>query len=604
MKKINLILIITCFFIACGGRTSKIEKLVPEDAVFFIQAENPDGVFEEADAFLDSAQLSMFSGGKSSKMIFSEIVAGSGINLEQVNTAHPVGMALIIKGGFSPEPQFVMLIPLAENDISSIENAVKPMGFIVKNVENYAVITGTEEIADKYPLEKHLDLSSLSKYEEKSITAYIGMKTIMLKFGPMISGGLGMAKGMLSPQMYGSEMDPAMAGMVGKLIDFYFALLEKIIDIAKKLDNLTYSVAANAEGVEISSTTEVARDNYVSDFVNASGTDGDIKEYAKYLPDDYMFTMLGNINPEVLKMIGIGMIDMLSDASIVDQADVTGLKKISSDLYDAMGYKTAAAFDMNFNMELFTGMSDMSTIQDPADISSILGEALKINLIAVYELKDTELFRSAMKEMINGGIISGIVNNLYRDLGIKFNISLREKVVENGFEYDIVNYDMDLSGLLEVMAEDSLESKFQMQMISAMLDALMDNFNLYIHYTDNQCFMTMGREDGPGYLKSLVDNNSYIDGSIAESEAFINVLKDVKPDNNYFFQISVVDLVDLIISAASRGAVNSLNITDTTGLVSYGKFADNKMEGKVLYSSKEIAGFVSNMGVFMSLGNM
>jgi hypothetical protein len=449
-----------------------------------------------------------------------------------------------------------------------------------------------------YPLDKYLDLSSLSKYKEDSITVYIGMDTIMEKFGPLITGGIGMAKGMFSPGMYDPGMDPAMAGTIEKVLDFYFTLVIKIVDIAKNINNLTYGAAVNAEGAEIKSAADVMPDNYVADFVNAAGSGGNIKEYAKYLPDNYMVTMLGNIEPEAVKMLGLGMLDMFADASFFDTADLNAVKKVSSEMYDAMGKRTAAAFNIDFDMGLLEGISGDVTMQNPADIKSMLAEAVKIDLITVYELKDSVVFRNSMREMINGGLVSKLVNNFYRELGMRLSVSMREKVVEKGFEYDIVSYAFDMSEFIKNMSGGDLEDKFQMQLMNEMLSAVMEKFDVYIHYTDNQCFMTMGN---PEFLKSIVENNSYTEGNIAESEAFKESLEEIPDDSNYFFQLSIAGLVDLFTSTVSGERLNSLKISDTTGLVMYGRFSDNKMEGTVKYPSNEIAGFVSNIGMLMTL---
>jgi hypothetical protein len=604
-KSIALILIILLnisFFISCGGSASKIAKLVPEDAVLFVQAVNPDGVFEEVDQFLKVSKLNTLSGGKSSKMVFSEIIATAGLSIEQIDTTQPVGMVILMKGGFEPEPQTAMLLPIvADTDVGSLERSVAPMGMKVKKIDNYAVFTDSEELFEKYPLDKNLDLSSLSKYEENSVTMYIGMKTIMEKFGPIIKGTIGMAKGMIGPETYGTAMEPAMAETMGKLVDFYFELVLKIIDIVKNVKNITYCVSVDEEGAEILSTTDVFKDNYVADFISAAGTEGDLKDYTKYLPENYMMTGISNINPEAVKTVSDAVIDMLAVSDLIKEADTAGLKKISENMLDSMGYKSAFAFDMKFDTEMLTGMSTDSTLQDPGDLKSILGDAVQFNLICVYELKDAGLMRDTMRESLNGGLITGVVNDIYRDLGMKISISLREKVVENGFEYDIVSYDLDISGLLESsLSGASLEDKFQMQLMNEMISAMMENFNLYIHYTDNQCFMTMGGE-GPGFLKSLVGNDSYTNGNISESEAFSSVLENISADSNYFFQISIPSFVNMFVSSVSEGNA-VLDMPNTTGLVSYGKFKDSKMEGIIRYPSNEIAWLVTNMGTFMTLG--
>ena len=114
--------------------------------------------------------------------------------------------------------------------------------------------------------------------------------------------------------------------------------------------------------------------------------------------------------------------------------------------------------------------------------------------------------------------------------------------------------------------------------------------------------MAMGN-DGLELLKSIVKNDSYTGGNMSESDVFKDVLSNVSSDSNYFFQFSVTDFMDMMLaSAISEGQVNSLNITDTTGLVGYGRYADNTMEGTIEYSSEEIAGIISNAGILMSLG--
>ena len=602
--KIIFLLIAAGFFISCGAQVSKIETLVPEDAIFFMQVKNPEGLFTDIDSFLVSTQFNMFTGSKNTKSILADAVAGSGLNLEQIDTTQPLGMAMMMSGGFAAEPEPIVFIPMVnpDSDIKSLESTLAPLSIIVKRVDNYAILITSSEIAESYPLSTHLDLSSLSKYEDNSITAFINMKSIMVKFGPMITGGLGMVKSMLGPEMYGADSDPATIALLSKFIDMYFAFIEKFIDIAKYINDLSYSAAVNAMGVQIKSSSSVMEGNYVADFINAAGTNSDIKDYAKYLPDNYMFSGIGNMNPEAMRMLGIGMLDILTEVSIFDEADINELIQASNKLYDAMGSKTAFAMDFKIDMSLLTDMSDLATLQDPADINSILGEAFSFDMIAVYELTDPDLFRNTMEDIVNGGLVSKIINSIYRDLGMKFSASYRDKVVENGFEYDILSYDIDISDFFAGMFDDgSLEAKFQMQMMSMIIDVLMEKFKYYLHFTDTQCFMTMSN-DGLGLLKSLVDKDSYTGGNMAESAVFKDVFTDIPAVSNYIFQFSVTNLMDLVVSALSGGQINSLNITDTTGLIGYGRFADNTIEGTIEYPAAEIAGFISNMGVLMSLG--
>ncbi len=602
--KIIFLLIIIGFFISCGEQVSKIATLVPEEAVFFIMAENPDALFLEIDAFFESSSINLFTGSREVKLLFGDVISSSGMNLEWVDTTKPFGIAVLISSGFPGEPEPIILMPLAnaDSDIEAIESFASPKGIIVKRVENYAILASSTDITEMYPLSAYLDLSSLSKYEDNSVTAYINMKSIMTKYGPMITGGLGMAKSMLGPEMTGMDTNPANAALFSQIIDFYFVLIEKIIDVAKNINDISYSTAVNAKGVQLKSSSSVMEDSYVADFVNKAGADGDIKGYAKYLPDDYMFTVLGNMNPEAAKMVGMGMLDALAELSFIDSADMDELNQMVNNIYDSLGSKTAAAVDFKFNMGLLAGLTDMTSVEeDPASMTALFDDAISFDMIAVYELRDADLFRNTYKDAINGGLITKIINGFYEDIGMKFSLTYRENVAENGFEYDILSYDIYFSQFFESMGDDSPEAKIQMQMAGMFMDVLMEKFNFYLHYKDNQCFMAMGA-DGLELLKSLVENDSYTGGNMSESAVFTDILANVPADSNYFFQFSVTGFMDMLVSTISGGQMNSLNITDTTGLIGYGKFADNAMEGAIEYSSEEIAGLISNAGALMSLG--
>ena len=116
MKKlITLILILPLVglvLFSCAG-TPPIEKMVPEDSLFYFQLADPDQFLEDTDLFLRSLQLQSGDVKLKDQLMGMMALVNAELSAEVLDFSRPIGFAGVPVTD-ETKPGFMLLIPLSD----------------------------------------------------------------------------------------------------------------------------------------------------------------------------------------------------------------------------------------------------------------------------------------------------------------------------------------------------------------------------------------------------------------------------------------------------------------------------------------------------------
>ena len=307
MKKIILLtglcLFIAMLFFSCGAAqgTKAIEKFVSKDSIAYVHIANGEELFEKTDGFIENTGLSKFaSRGLKSVIKMAIAMQGSQFDFEWFDLTKPIGVIILSENADSPGSILLCPVKNGDQDMESIIKLAESIGMKgTEKYDNYAVMFSDEALKDNFPPEETLDVSLLNDYDPGSISYYVNPTNIFISAG--VTGAdlkekltesleesyeLSRSYGLQQPG--GEDSIKASSEMIGKLID----VVEQCMDCY-------FSLLADGNGIAYKSSLFFEEGKWFADFCSKIESASGIKEYGKYLPDNYRFSGISNINPEV-----------------------------------------------------------------------------------------------------------------------------------------------------------------------------------------------------------------------------------------------------------------------------------------------------------------
>ncbi len=468
---------------AALGADNEILKIIPADSLFCIQINNLDFTLSQTDQYLSGILPPMMGTQMAVRMGLAKIFENP--SLDGINTSGSFGVFADAGGSKLMEEMLTIVIPVADYQklVNSSPNLNPPdangistlkMGGLVTQVGNFvfvkppdvnygSLLTLKKSVAgaEFKSLASSLDSVSAAQAASGPLWIYCNMPQIEKTFGPQITAAFEAMKKQFE------QMPPGAFGTTGSVADImniYFDIIKGFVSQSKYV-SLTIKPQPNV--LTISTTVSALPGTKMASLFTTDTLTKKENKLRPYLQNGAMMNYSGNVtgklNSEATKLF----VDWFSKKTTPERA--AKIQALANDI-----------------ASVFNGNDAVSASIDP-------NSKPPFSELIVSEISDKDKFNKMVDkgaELVN----SGIVNDLYKDLGMPLQCSL---IVKRGVEnYNGVSID---SAVLAMKLADANSPQAQM------MKQIYGDGITYRWAIVNNLFVCALGSDSNAKLKKLID---------------------------------------------------------------------------------------------------
>jgi hypothetical protein len=599
-----------------------IEKLVPENAIAYIQIKDLDALFTNVENFTEPmAGLKNFiPPGMSLKDMASSSIAMMGkiSNLYWIDYSSTAGAAIVGPEGDNQEPIVYLMIPALDDeeykeilktkkDVLSLDDAaIEEQGKIeyvlnqlralpsvegttqeFKQVKNYIVASNHPEGLTKYPPTKTLDISSLDQYEKGSLTFYYNNGAVLNQYGSTLDSLSSLARMGMQSQ---DEITKQQTELGVQVID-------KIVDMVKQLLETNVGITLNEAGVKIASETQFEAGKSVSQFCSKFEPAIGTKEFLKYLPADYLVNMVCNANPSAFEEL-IGWYGDVLHLFVQDEAVVNELKSIFNESLKLFGKRFAMGMDISMDIASIQAMDDLQSKDNPPspEMMEQFMNYFKVGVVGAIEITDYAKYMEFAESMLTNEALKKLIATTYHPMGMDLSFSLEEQT-EGDFTYHQMLFNIEIIEPTEDQPDMMNIDPEDIPAVQELLGALLQKFGVYFHHKDGIMYMIMDTQGDPiAILKEMVETNQYPGLTLANSPYMESHLRNLPDDCHMIGNLSINRVFSILSQIPDLG-VPHLNLEGAPGLIGSLTVGDNTLNTACYISLKEIKDIFKAFGL-------
>lgn len=403
MKKqallIPILSLLALMLFSCAG-TPAIEKMVPQESLFYFQIADPDQLLEDSDLFLRSLQLRSGDVKLKEQLIGMMAAVNSELSAEVLDFSRPVGFAGVPVTG-ETKPGFMLLLPLTGGvDPAPLRESfdVQENAFTLEH-KGYLIVFSREELRANFPPKKPADLGHLRNYSSGALQAYINIE----EFFSLLDLDLESVKTALE------EADGGTTEITGKILEGYLGFF-------KQMDTAWGGISVGEAGVEVRGDLffrdEMAR--FIRSVKPVSGT----TDFPVTLEgEEYLFAGVYNIDPRDREILTDKFYSFFLNSEAGPDPSVSEYLELSKKMNDTIGSRGTFAMNMKVHPEA-------AAMENPA-------EMITLQLTAAMELSDPDMFDASLIELYSHPGMAGLFEAMYGEEGTGWGISLEKKKFGN-----------------------------------------------------------------------------------------------------------------------------------------------------------------------------
>jgi hypothetical protein len=447
---------------AQDSKSDQLLKVVPAEAVFYIQINNFDNAMNQIDQFLMGA-LPMPMG-------VSMLVRGQLINmlgspqLNGLNTSGNFAIFGVATSGDSeqvsqvPEMFVGMLAPVTDykqlidgnpnctqpddKGVSEITKNGTPIMLVMKTGD-YALLSWTKDYdklvamtkgistAEAKGLAGTLKPGQIKEAMESPIWAYCNIQQVSKTFGPLITNKINEMKTMMKSFEESGQQGPF--GNMQNILNMYMTVIDILL---KETQSLSIAINPKPNVLNITKTISAIPETKMAKMFVSDASSQKENPLLVYLEDGAIMNYGCNMNTSFMKQLQASSIDIMAamGGDTISDANIAKMKALTNDVLNCLN-----------------GPAAYSVLVDPNSKPPFV-------IKYVIALKDTEKFEPLIEEAAKMMTTSGIMD-FYKSLGIESSFEIK-RGVEN---YKGVSID-----LAKLAMKPTQAGSPQAQMITAM----------------------------------------------------------------------------------------------------------------------------------------
>ncbi|MBN1413194.1 MAG: hypothetical protein JW969_20305 [Spirochaetales bacterium] len=580
MKKIviclfSLILIflgVTCTTLQ--NNLSKIEKLVPADAVFYINVTSFDDLLTDADEFLEETGQKVLVQNMPVKDYIIALMEDEKDKklIDYFDLSQPFGMAIML-GEHDPAENVwpVLYMPLLDPEVNYeilvSEYFKESANMPSELVDNY-IIVHSPELPEKYlNPEQTINLSQFKNYRTGSVAAYLDLEKL---WNIIKTDNPNPASDLMKLPGLGDELTFSQRKLFGQILN----------DLLNQLGNITscfINVYANKAGFGASTHVAVKKDSEIQKILNDVKPGPRIMDILNYIPANYLFSGSSSFSPEAQYKIGekinkifLGLIEIPED---IREAYLGNQRSLSKTL----GQRSAYAFDFDVDMDMIMKFARNFESGNGPDLNAIkkflTSDFFTLKLIGVQELRDADGYRTALQNVFNDPLLKSILD----EINVKLIIQYQTNRTENSFTFDSIDFAVKMDMLESGMNSEGI-------ILNAALSFLTSKLHYYLHFKDSKCYFFFGTGKVE-QLRKFVEDEGFPENNLASNA---DVRERIKPGTNFAGHFSVTKLAAMIQKILTPDKPSTIKYSGSPGILWNATITPDTADGELFWSSGDI----------------
>lgn len=529
-----------CFFFTCDiGPKNILEKYIPPDALVVVQVRHPDTFFENMDAFLKPLGGIPLMGDVPVKdFVKSMVGAGSPVKFEWFDFTKPWGGALLPTENLFRDFMFVICIPVLNTaDIKAIKEQALSAGLHMEVRDKYILLYNRKKTDSMVKPEKKIDLSRLSAFDKGALTCQVNVQHILAETGlnsKLLKNLLGAIPGLSESMPEQREMELAMGYVI------------KLFEVIDQTERFSTGILLNEKGISMKTFMQISDQGWVNDcFSNLTRNTG-IKEYLKYIPREYLFSVVLNLNNDFLSDITERYYNFILPYPEIETDDATMLFNTMKKGINASGRRTAFAFDITINPP---GPGNLPDTEIPGleemNLNTLLSSTFSASLLSCIELKDTEAYRNSMEEVFKSDAFKHLIDSFSGKTGFEFSIEYNKNRQNDGVMFDEIGYNIEMSKIPAYEKEKSGYEDMMKESFYLFLKEFFKKFNLYLGYKTKHCYITSG-DSGIEQLRYFLEKDEYGGITLLETDVYTHFTSEIPHDAHLMGHFSIPRIISMI----------------------------------------------------------
>jgi hypothetical protein len=589
------LILFAALMVSCAQR-SELASLVPENAAFFVQVTSVEKLFTNIDEFVKEIGSQALLNNQSVKETIDQALKSENetLSLSMFDLSKPVGLALVLPGVNEEDPTPIVYLPVKnmKEDFDKIVEAFGGDTSKVVKAGSYAVIYDDPNEM-KFPPEKSLDISSLSKYKNGSVSFLVNATGIVAQYGAMLDAGL--KEGL-------KELESA-EGAEAQATD---ALFQKIgaalIDAVKQTESLDGSLYLSKSGLETYGTMSFLKDKGLAEFAAALAASKGTASFVKYLPLDSLIAVSANMSPKAQKLASDYSTELLGAMPGMTPADLAFSRRNTEQALKLSGEKSAASFDFGMDIARIEALGAEAG-EDPTAIANGVFDAISMKVVMAGSSTDAPAYLNFMATMFQDPSYKAIMSQTASSTGIGIEFVAEDKT-EGDLAYKLMKMKMSVTDAEKLGIGSSAEEK---TIMAAVFDSASNKFPFYMSSRKGVYFMAVGDEGLP-MLGELVKNDKHPE-NLSKDAAFAAFSRLAGDDGQVLARLSTNKLLGLLTTFAGAATGESQSYAmpaeSNQGLWMMARARGNSIQTVGFWGAKDISAVVQQgTSLFMTFGSM
>jgi hypothetical protein len=584
--------VLICFGITTIATSEDLSQLVPPETIVYFQFPNPDQFFQGIDDIYQRTGLAEELDDIQSIYEFTlrELQDEMGVDdLSWLDRSHPMGITLFQSDEKLTEerPYVALFLPLLNSTqfFDMVERQRDQVALfeafpVRERFGNYVGMLSSPEAQSLIPPISPYNMGTLQGYPSDSFQISLHLPRLLKSAHVDIKERIEHLESGILDDGY------AMQTRFRNLNHMIQIELLKLIDEIKWIQS---AGSLNATGGRIFADIDYKQEGWVTRFGQHIQTNSDITSFLKYLPDDFLFSTITNLDPESMRDLISDYMFYILGSLTTSEEQQRAIKELTDRYFQTLGTRTAMALGMDIDFDsLFAMMNGGggNVLAQMGQINQFIDQFF-INMVMVQEVRNEASYKQMLRTLLTHPALIGSLNALLADLGVKFELQYQENQRTQGFVHDAITI-----SITEFAPTDNV-------MINAMIldivNRILEKLTIYVHYRESKAFMTMGK-DALTTLKGLVTNQRYPSHPMNESYGIQPFLREMPADANLFTQFSILGLIKILNSMPQNTSpFNSVQIPSNMripGMVGYANILDQRWSCSGYMNADEFVLFI------------
>lgn len=578
--KIGVLCLMVMLLFSCStmpGKVNPLEKLVPADAVIFVEVRDFGAVLTNFDDFTRGTVLESMIGIEGSQTVMTRGLMDMGISTEWVDLTGSFGIAILpSEGGLVSEPNIIGLLPLA--DLKNFDNIKEAVGekFAVKLVDDYAVICSRLETCDALPVKRGLDLSPFSGADRGDIIYYIDFHSYLKSLGINMDA----LRATVSMVLMSTEtkMDEKYVKLGSNILSMFFDFFEQI-------DKAYFRFALDGAGLTSMSSLYYKDGMGIAEWGKKLTPKTGIKDSLTYMRSDSLISSVLNIEQSSLEDFYRYAFDKILGGLGLEEAVLEDYLALTMDLCKNFNDTDSMSFDLSYNWDKLKTIAGHLSGEKMGDIS--YADIFDFSMIGVTSITNKEDVQKAYMEYMTSGLVSSIFE-IYDDLyGISTKVIWEPRLDADGFMYDRMSLEVTETGGGSMYADPAVQA-----LLTRVIKDLFNQLKIYMAYNEDEMFIVTGG-GGLDTLKQLVEGKLPGNGkSLGETRSFKEIRGRIPADAQMISSFSPVRLINIVAEFPGLNMAPII-LDEAPGMVGYIKIEGNRWDSLDFLAKEEIAACIN-----------